>query len=814
MPRRARAWLCIGCWLTGAAWTAFGAGHNPPLTTAELLVDLARDRGLTQRGQQTEADVQHVRALLQAAARLAPDAPDPYVWLYELAVLDGDQVEAARMLTALLNADPAHEGAFALWLAAGTRAQQTVEQRVEWLQAVAAAPRPPALLAHVHVALARMALEQMNPEEARRQLDRALTLEPASLDAATLALETLSDDAGAADRLRAALRVLQLTPWSVQVAWQVGSILDEYGFADDAARFYEHARAVHQQASSLSPVPAGFLLGLARNLHARGQIDAAIARASEAAADPTAAAEAGMTLHYLLKCKGDSRAEVVRTQLVQRFAALREPAEFPVNEVAQAAWFYCTIEPQPDRALMLAKEAAQRAPADAFVQRVLGWAQALGLQTDDARATLTPIAGRDAYAAYMLAKLLCDAGDRAAGQRVIAGLEPMPNAGPAFDLLNTLDLSASADPAITGGARLGLPNAVELSTPATQPATAPAGEVMLLTQPTAESQPAASQPSATTRPATRRYPELVRALAGFDERVLEFHRDSARFLEAKVTMDDPSPGPGEPWWAVFMLTNRGPFPITLGPDAMVNPAFLLSFSVEGDRKREYPALMTVNLDHVRVLYPGQSARVRRTLDVGPLRRIARESPQQAQRITMNVLLDGVQREDGQWQPSPGGQALRPVYFNRVPAVTGREAIGGLFNAIAGESSSARVQAIEVMAELVGERQRADAKRLEYQPAAVPADRMEVGLLNLLGSESWELRVRTLDAMQVMGLDRRMVDAVEACLDHPHWLVRMMAVRLLARQGAAFAERAGAMSRNDPDDLVRALAESYVAKWHK
>ncbi|MCK4340442.1 MAG: HEAT repeat domain-containing protein, partial [Phycisphaerae bacterium] len=499
----------------------------------------------------------------------------------------------------------------------------------------------------------------------------------------------------------------------------------------------------------------------------------------------------------LLERKQASLGETVQSQLATRFAALREPTQHPVNEIAQAAWFYCTIEHQPERALMLAQAAAERAPADAFVQRVLGWALALNLRHEDAQRRLLPIAGRDASAAYLLAKLLRDAGELAAARRVIESLEPRPVAGPACDLLNELDLSA--------------PTTQPETQPTSQPTTKPATTAVLAPTTRPSTQPILSS---TIPPPRRQYPELAQVLATFDERVLEFHRDPARFLEARVTIENPSLPVGCPWWAVFTLTNRGPFPITLGPDAMVNPVFLLSFSVEGDRTREYPALMTVNLDHVRVLYPGQSAHVRRTLDVGPLRRVARGSPQHLQRVTLQVLLDVIRDAEGRWRPSPGGQRLRPAYFNRLPATTGQAGINALFRALTGESAAARVRALEVMAQLVGERQRADWKRLEYRPAPVPAERMKAALLNMLGSESWELRVRTLEGLQVMGLDRQLVDAVEACLEHPHWLVRMMAVRLLARQGAAFAERAGSVARNDPDELVRALAESYLTKWRE
>ncbi|HQL55566.1 MAG TPA: hypothetical protein PLQ87_12730, partial [Phycisphaerae bacterium] len=61
-------------------------------------------------------------------------------------------------------------------------------------------------------------------------------------------------------------------------------------------------------------------------------------------------------------------------------------------------------------------------------------------------------------------------------------------------------------------------------------------------------------------------------------------------------------------------------------------------------------------------------------------------------------------------------------------------------------------------------------------------------------------------------DREFTAAVESCLAHEHWLVRLMAVRVLARQGREFAARAESLARDDADELVRALAASYVEGW--
>lgn len=758
MPKRMRTALALG-FCTMCVVSAASAGRDGPLTTAELLVDLARDYGLSQRGQQTTADVQHVRALLQAAVRLDPHQAEAHTLLYELAMLDGDEAAAGRWLAGLLDAAPTNQGAFALWLAAGLRVQQTTEQRGAWLEAVAA-QRPPAQRALVHVELARLALERLDKSAADDHLERAFGLEPACLEAAALVLAGLAEDADA-ERLRATLRYVQLCPRAIEAAWQAALMLDEYGFAEPAGRLFDHVRDLHHRVAVRGAVSGRFLLDMAHNRFALDDADQAVELARQAmAADPQVAAEAGMYLYYLLK-RGGRRADAraVGAQLAERFAALREPAEWPVNEVAQAAWFYCTITPQPQRAAMLAQAAASRAPGDPFVQRVLGWAQTLNLQTEDALRTLRPLVAEDAYAAYVVAKLLQESGDAVGALQAARAADPPPQPGPDFDLLQTLNL-----------------------------------------------------PIATTQPAAERYPRLAKAWAQFDQRVLEFYQDPSRFLEPRVSMLDKSPAPGQPWRATFSLANRGPFPITLGPDAMVNPVFLVSYELEGDRKRKYPALLTVSVDHARVLRPGQTVQVERTLDVGPPRHVSEQTPQQLQRVVLNVLLDAEKGPDGQWRASLGGQQLRPVYFNRRPAVTGREALSALFSALAGDSQVDRVRAITVLAQLLGERQRAEFGHLNYEPQAVPAERMHAALLNLLSSAAWEVRVRTLEALQVVGLDRQMVDAVNNCLEPPHWLVRLMAVRVLARQGASFAERARDIAGYDTDELVRAVADSYVKRW--
>jgi len=747
--------------LSGPPAAARGAGacadSSPALTTADLLVDLARDYGLRRAGRQTAADVLHVRTLLRAAARLEPSSSRAQVWLYDLALRSGATTEAADVLTRLVAADPGNTVAFGNWLELGPPEVQSAEQRRAWLEGLLPQAHPErGALVHVH--LAQLALERADREAARQHRQAALRLWPECPDAHLLALSVLPADAPPAQQLDAVLEALAVDPLDAGLAWQAGALLDQSGFVEEARAFYEHALSVEAVAApGVAPSPDR-LLQLARNAAARGQRQEAVRYAEQAARAETGTYEARLYLYWLLAAEAaPEQLRRVREALAAQLAEIKEPERWPVNLVAQAAWFYCTVDEQPQRALLLAEHAAARAPGDAFVQRVLGWAQALSGQVAAARATLAPLAGGDAYAAYRLARLLQEAGEAEAASAVLRDLAGVPVQGRARELLEELGLPASA-----------------------------------------------------TQPAAQRHPEIVALLADFDRDVLDFHKDPGRFVRAEIRLENPSPGPGEPWWLVASLTNCGSFPVTLGPGWMLNPVFLLSFRVEG--QGDYPHLFTLSLERARVLHPGETLRVRETIDVGPLRELARRSPERLLSVFVSAILDPQQSADGSWAPGATGQRLRPIALARTPASVDPEAWHARFGALREGAGPGRFQALEVMAQLLGAQQRSAAKASAVGRAGIPVEHIQRALLAALNSDSWELRARALDALQAAGLDQALFDAAQRCLEHPHWAVRLLALRLLARQGAAFGVTARRIADEDPDELVRDLARSYAERW--
>lgn len=779
MKKRPLAML-VGLWIVASL--PVYAEPPRPRSTAELLVDLARDHALNCRGGQTAKDVAQVRCLLDAATRLDAARTDALTWLYELAVLDGDTAAATAILQRLHAAEPEHDGVFAQWLARTAEAQQTAEQRQQWLKQLLDSKLPLRHRALVHLSLAQLAWERMDAAAARQELKLALNDDPQSLAAARMLQGMVSADAPAAERLAAALRILRVNPLDAASAWQAANVLDQNGYAAGAAQFFDYAAQLHERMYHGSALPGALSLALAHNLEARGLLDDAIRRVQAAiAADPSVAAEAGLYLNYLLETKAPGSGTEVRQQLSTRFAALRDPKATSLDEVAQAAWFYTVVEPQPDRALMLAQDAAERAPHDAFVARILGWALAANGKAAEAEEALKPHATDDVFAAARLAGLMLERGDRPAAQRILEGLAHPPLAGPglvawqhAQALLNAPPDSATSKPA------------GDTSTDAA-PTTAPAAP----------------------RPTTRPVPELDGVLASFDTRVFDYVAHPGRYLAVRFELVNARPQVGEPWRARCVLENKGSFAITLGPDALVNPTFIVSARVESSRTLEYPGLLTFTLDQASVLEPGQTLSLERTLDVGPLRAAARITPQQAVQVIFSVLLDAGRDAQGRWVLQPGGQQLPPVMLTRMPTGASPGALQLLREDVQSKDPQRQTMAAVEMAQLLGEQQRAAAGQLSYTPPAVPATTLEDALVGLLASDSWETRARTLVALDAMGLNRRMLAAAEDCGQNPHWLVRLLATRVLARQGAAFSARAAQIARDDTDELVRRFAQTFV-----
>lgn len=755
--------LLLGATLAAASPAQTPAPGRSLDRWSQFLTDLACDYGLSRAGSQVPADVRHVRALLRAALRFDEKNVDALSLLYELAcdsAEPGSSDEAGQLLQRIVAAAPENETALRRWLDVGARGAKTIEERESWVRRQLDAVYSVKAQAMVHVALAQLARQRLDTASARANADEARRLDPENADAARLAAELLDDDAPPAERVRTLLNALRFEPFRENLAWEAARALDDAGVADHAGRLYQHALALRTRSGASEELDPLQLLTLSENAVARGDTAAALEFARRAVRGEALPLEAAWYVLWLQERIGSPvLARMFRNRIVSGVRSAEEQRRAEPNVVAQAGWYYCVMEVDLDRAAGLAEDALARAPDNLVARRVIGWALAESGRVDEAVCELEPIAARDPYAAYRLATILVERGDADAPARLYQQLKRRPVAGFARELFDELFDCEGAS----------------AETPWRLTDAAAAGDA-------------------------------------FDWRVLEFVSDPVAFIGVEATPVDATLRFGEPWLVDFTLTNRAGFPMLLGPDTLLNPVALLFVRVQGERVREFPAAMIVHLDGVHALRPGESVRRRQRVDAGPIRKFARLTPEQSLRVSVVALLDPVQMPDGAWRAGPAGTSVRPAFLDRLAAPQSRDAWDMYDAALAGVSELDRARALESMAALLGQYQRALRDPSGAKGPALPGERLRQRLLQSLQGGAWDTRVLALDALTVAGLDAGLVRAAMECLRHEHWLVRLLAVRLLARQGEAFAETAARIAAEDGDELVRELAASYCERW--
>lgn len=256
-------------------------------------------------------------------------------------------------------------------------------------------------------------------------------------------------------------------------------------------------------------------------------------------------------------------------------------------------------------------------------------------------------------------------------------------------------------------------------------------------------------------------------LDGFDQRVLRFPTDPAEFLALDVRLEPADVRYGDPFISTVTLTNSGPFPITIGDGRMVAPEVSVSIELhrtEHESTRRSEGYLTIALAKRLVLKPNESVTTTRTLDVGAAAELAYAYPTEACRYTFSFLLDPVAAVGGGWSSRLRG-------FDPIVATLTRTA----------------------------------SRRAAQQTQ----------VLNALGHASPIVRARSLYALSHEQLDESAVAGAAPVLSDTHWLVRLVAVDLFARrQGHVFSQVLARLARDDPDALVRRLAQLHLSKLRR
>jgi hypothetical protein len=216
------------------------------------------------------------------------------------------------------------------------------------------------------------------------------------------------------------------------------------------------------------------------------------------------------------------------------------------------------------------------------------------------------------------------------------------------------------------------------------------------------------------------------------------------------------------------------------------------------------------------LAPGESTEVTTTLDIGPIRASMIGTPQVMQQVDVAGVLSpvGLELLDGReaWVPAIGGLMAPALRFRRAAFSATPEHV----QALVGRSQSARVEdriaGMELLAMLLAERQHLDAGRLRYSAQPIDAAQVQNAILARTADADWLVRARLTECLRWFLLDAQATQAATGLLGDEHWLVRGLALRMLADQHREkFLPVLTRTVGSDPDEWVRTMAATLAER---
>lgn len=324
---------------------------------------------------------------------------------------------------------------------------------------------------------------------------------------------------------------------------------------------------------------------------------------------------------------------------------------------------------------------------------------------------------------------------------------------------------------------------------------------------------AASRPVAGTQPAPR---DVAAMVDKFPRAVLDYPFNPSKYLSIAWQVQKQELAPGDPWRCTVRLKNIGPFSITFGPERMLVPELLCSITTRGDMERTSGPTIRLSLNKKLRLVPGESIEGTWTLDLGPIRASMIGTPQQAHDVEVKGVLSPVRLvlADGReaWVPGIGGMMAPLLRFRRTAFTATLEQVRDLIRKSQSDRAEDRIAGLELLAMLLAEQQHLAAGRLRYSARRIDPASIQQAVLARATDADWQVRARLAECMRWFALDKAATQAATGLLNDGHWLVRGLALRLLADQ---HREKSlpilRSMAESDPDEWVKQMARALAER---
>lgn len=698
----------------------------------------------------------HVMALLKAAVDESPNSAEAYYWLYDLEQRLGRREAAREALARYVLLRPDDDLASLRHFELELQERQTTEVRTDFVkEQLQRRPRSRVLKSEMHRWLARHYYERRENDQAAREVEQALRLNPMNVSARDLAYEMFSATEPALQRVEMALQLITINPSQANMVWSLAEFLDRLSLHRQAQAWYGRAIELHRRAG-VGPVPAEFWHRLAvSRVNSKDYEQAKDAADKALVVDPQLHTARLLRVHALNKMghtkdAGDDL-EYVAKAYSSRIDEVMASKNF--DEAAEIAWFFCYHRPDPSRALKLANFAMMDPEPSSLAKVAYGYALGLNGRTEEAVHALKPLALSDQLAGYELARLQIARGEKSEAMATLTKASALQHSGIAYEMICEL-LSKNNE----------------------------------------------------TLPQPPMHGKVIAALDKFQWDVLDYHHRPSDFLKFTMQFErNPLPAVGDVKIR-FRLENIGPFPITFGDGFMARPLIAVSVKAGRDVPLSYDNYLQVMMDSQTMLLPGEAMEKAVAIDVGPLRKRLIETMTEPMPLEVMAMFDPVY-EKNRLVAGMGTIRFGPIRTIRDSLDVSPSGIALILDLANSPDVQQRMVAAQQIGAILAS---VHAGVPENIKNSIPIETLNATMATLLSDHAWQVQVHSIRAVGWSPLHDRVLMAATQHVRSRHPIVRLMAVRLFAEQhGERFKPVLEQVSQSDVSPYVRIMASSYL-----
>jgi len=707
---------------------------------------------------------------LEAALALDPENTEAWRQIYPLYMTDrlADPGRASQAVSRYVTLHPQDTQPLETWITWRLPQIQDRSGREEFLkQVLAYTQNDPVTRSRIFTQLGILAMEKgvyHGNEGAAIYFNQAVTVWQSNDDALARLIQLPPETPGPDAPPNASETQAQILQWQQILRWRsrlhnnpqdgqallnLIDTLEQFNFPSIASRYYPVALNLLTIFPESKPLEYELRLKQIVNSYTLGDYRQCISLAQQALQDnPGDILLSGVLIRSFQKLDQQDAAKRWMEKTSRMILDKQASSASPDSSVfLEAAWYFSFIDPQPQQALVLAQSGQNDPEKHPRAQAVLAYAFLLNQRNSEAKQALSEAAPNDPIAVLTKASLELDENNP---QAASDSLRSLPS-----NKWAVLDLQRD--------------------------------QLQLKIQKALNADSSTSPSTPVENPLEQHFAELLTRF--YDDSEFSIPLDPEKSIHCSLRFAKDVFYFNDPIYATVHLVNTGQIELVLGPAAMIDPRVFIMAQVipvtagsdsalESSKPKNIPVTCGY-LRQTQLLAPGQSNSIQFALNIGALRNVLQNHPQQAYRITFQLYLDPVSDGQGGWigripkiQPQPVTvlrQAFRPTAKNlQFPMESLKQT-----------APEDNLRAAFLLAALVRQTV-SDSSPNENAPLPSSVMGILTPLVKNFQRSDYHIRAWTAAAFQNQPLQviTPAINDLMQLLEDPHWFVRFMAIHTL------------------------------------